>query len=144
MHSFNEEFYNRSTRHVNKHFDAHVPTEFFWRLYTNEVDHIHPTEVRKRFFYTAIAYALSSQAARMLLRIVDRFGFIEASDLMLIKILDLADDCFTTYPLLVGFPPKTKHEVIFDDSDIASNLVVIAGAPPYPKRDPWNLRLLND
>ena len=59
---------------------------------------------RKRFPYTGVAYALSGRGATALLDITDRYGFLQAADMMRIKLLDLIDGCYATDPLLVHLP----------------------------------------
>jgi hypothetical protein len=129
---YHEDLYRQAVRHVNPHFDAHIPTLFFPREFDAEMDTIPPTQPRRRFCYTTVSYALDSHAAQVLVDIVDRYGVIRAIDHTLHKLLDLSatkDRCYTTHPVLIEMMPLGKNKWHADDSDVQNDRSPIPGAP---------------
>ena len=136
MHNFNLMLYQLSVSHINSHFDQHIPSTFFQQIYDPEIDRIHPSVPRRRFFYTAIGYALSSQGARVLLDLVEQYGIRVSADLFLLKLLDLPntqDTCYTLHPVLVDMPQnRLETQATIQESEISSDGLVIYGAPRVP------------
>jgi hypothetical protein len=131
MLHINEALYPLSVKAVNKHFDTHVPTRFFERLFDEEIDEIYPIVERKRFGYTALAYVLSPQAAQKLLSLVGTSRRVPMNDLVLIKLLDLMQGCYTANPLLVITPKTSKPALLHaDDSDLQYDHETVKGALP--------------
>jgi len=114
---------------VNKYFVQHVPNTAYKHSFDPEVDLIDPAQPRRRFPYTGIAYALSSEGARILIDIIEKHGFIQPADIMRVKLLDLVDGCYTVHPLLVSIPEPTKHVAHADDSDIHYDDTILQGIP---------------
>lgn len=130
---YHEALYPSSVRHINSHFDQHIPTLNFPREFDAEMDTIPPTVPRRRFCYTTVSYLVSSAAAKVLVDIVDTYGVIRAIDHTLHKLLDLPnvkDGCYTSNPVLVDMMPLgQKHRWHADDSDVQIDRSPIPGAP---------------
>ena len=108
-----------ATVNVNDHFRRHVPSTAFYGNYDPEIDRIYPIQPRNRFLYTTISYMLSSEAARVLVDIVDQYSFVTAADSMLIKLQDLVPGCYVTSEMLVNTTmPADLSLATSDDSDI--------------------------
>jgi hypothetical protein len=67
------------------------------------MDSIPPSQPRRRFPYESTSYIMSSHAARVLVRLVEERGFVVPARFVLMKLLDLIDGCYTSYPFLVEF-----------------------------------------
>lgn len=120
----------------NRHFNEPALTQLFQKNYDPPLDETNPAYSRYRFFYTAIAYAISSRAARVLVQLVDDFGFERECDQMLIKLMDLPetqDGVYSTNPLLVH-PPEHSSDYHSKDTDIWSSTVSFSG---IPYGQPW-------
>ena len=106
---------------VNDHFARHLPTSYFQHDYLEGVDNFTRGEPTRRFFYTTIAYLISSNAARSLVDFVAKFGFRKAADHTLYRVLQWTPDAYATTPLLVTIPPRSAT----NDSDVQyeSNLL---------------------
>jgi hypothetical protein len=129
MMSVNAEIYPLAVKEVNPHFDAHIYTQLFMNSYDEETDPIHPSQPRRRFFYTAVAYVLSSHAAQTLVDIVDTYGFIKPADIMVMKLMDLVAGIYVARPLLVLLPPNSGDSLHPEDSDIQHDKSPIKGVP---------------
>ena len=99
--------------------------------YDPPLDLIAPDLPRRRFPYTGLAYALNRDSARILIELIDKYGFIQPADIMRIKLLDLVPGSYTAYPLLVTITLPKNHVAHADDSDIQHDATPVPGAPPY-------------
>ncbi len=119
---------------INEHFNAHKPTTFFKKDYDPNIDHIPPEQPRRRQFYTAIGYALSSHGARYLLNMLDEFGFSprSSSDIMLIKLMDLFDNVYALRPNLVVLPDTAFNSHKNYDTDIWGSTLSVPGSMHNP------------
>jgi hypothetical protein len=90
--------YQMNVRAVNSHFLQHVP----WVLGENHdsMDQGPATQPRRRFPYLAIAYVMSSHAARVLVELVEAKGFVVPAHVVLMKVLDLSKGCYTAAPFI--------------------------------------------
>ncbi len=123
---------------VNDHFRKHVPTTGFYGNFDPEIDRIYPIQPRNRFLYTAISYMLSSEAARVLVDIVDQYSFVTAADSMLIKLQDLVPGCYVTSEMLVNIPmPADLSLATSDDSNIKFEKQRLTGAPDIAPPASW-------
>lgn len=111
---------------VNDYFARHQPTLYFSHEYLDGVDNFTRGAPTRRYFYTSIAYLISSNAARSLVDMVATFGFRKAVDHTLYRVMAWTPDTFATTPLLVAIPPRLAH----NDSDVQyeSNLLEDAAA----------------
>ncbi len=137
------------TRPVNKHFREHIPAPLYdserplplYNAYIPAVDDVIPLEPRRIFFYTGIAYMLSSSAARELISMVSEKGLAVANDMLVMRLLDrIVPGCYVVDPLLVRVPPSVRTDRIHaDDTDIQDGFSPVTGAPPKsgPFPDPW-------
>ncbi len=94
----NEAAYAQKVRHVNDHFDQHIPT--ITNGNHDSMDHLLSSQPRRRFSYAATSYIMSSEAARRLVKLVEDKGFNVPTAYVLMKLLDLVDGCYTAYPYL--------------------------------------------
>ena len=72
--AFSMELHTKMVRPVNRRFDEHIPTTNIILYYEPGMDPIPVHKPRRLFPYTAVAYILSSDAARILLKLVDQYG----------------------------------------------------------------------
>ena len=94
----NDVYFRESTVAVNSHFVEHV-ARLLDGNYDN-MDHLLPTQPRKRFWYSSRAYVMSTEAAKTLTSLVREKGFLVPTFAVLMKLLDLIDGCYTAYPML--------------------------------------------
>jgi hypothetical protein len=135
----NEQFYNKSVKYFNARFDRHIKTEFFHRLYAPEMDSVFPVAPRRMFGYTAIAYMLSSDAARSLVALIhEKGGFVDPADATLTRLMDMVPIVYAPRPMLVHMPPVSKvGQLHSDDSDLWYNEDTVPGAPIIKRPQPW-------
>lgn len=119
-----------STNPVSPHFDEHLPNHIFDNNFHPMIDTVYPTRARPRFFYTAIAYMLSSEAAQRLVTMIAEYGFVAGNDEMAIKLFDLMPGCYVAHPFLVQLStPENANRVHSEDTDIQDDHESIPGAP---------------
>ncbi len=97
----NKDSYELATRRVSNHFDQHK-----FRIVSanhDSMDHIDPSQPRKRFPYGSIGYVISSNAARILVELVKNKTFVVPAGFVVMKLMDLVDGCYTARPQLIGF-----------------------------------------
>ncbi len=81
---------------------------------------------------------LSSEAARVLVDIVDQYSFVNAADLMLIKLQDLVPGCYVTSEMLVNTTmPADPSLATSEDSDIQFEKQRLTGAPDIAPPAIW-------
>ena len=132
------ELHPQSIVRVTPHFYEHIPTTLFWRLFDPKIDVAYPIHRRKLTGYTAIAYALSSAAAKKLVSIIETHGFPQSLDSMLDRMIDLDPACYVVQPLLVNLPTTSnKNQLHADDSDLWHNKDVVTGAPKITFPNDW-------
>ena len=98
MQNGNEYEYTQRVEHVNAHFDQHIAMLSEGNY--DSMDDIPPSQPRRRFPYLATSYIMSSEAARTLVQLVDKRGFVVPAQYVLMKLLDLVSGCYTAYPCL--------------------------------------------
>ena len=91
------------------------------------MDDIKPHQPRRRFPYNAIAYIMSTAAAKTLVNLVDTRGFLASAPDALGKLLDLMDGCYTATPLLV----RTVFDVssVMRVNEVPSEIARLPKAP---------------
>ncbi len=100
---------------VTSHFARHTARVFSGMHDT--MDSTPPTLPRRRFPYDSTAYAISSNAARKLVHLVATKQFVSPTPMVLVKLLDLVDGCYTLQPLLAS-PKVIPHMIcapFYDD-----------------------------
>ena len=135
--AFADSLYSTMTTRFNRRFDTHIPTTKVILYYDPGMDPIHVSKPRRIFPYTAVAYILSSEAARILVSLVDKYGFVQPADHMVDKLMDLTGTSYTAHPLLVVLPKPTKAVDHADESDIQRNFYRIINAPPMENPPFW-------
>jgi hypothetical protein len=119
-----------STKAISAHFDEHITTTAFDMNFHAMMDTVYPIRPRHRFFYTAIAYMLSSEAAQRLVSLIDEYGFVAGNDEVAIKLFDMIPGCYVAHPLLVYVSTSSDDSRIHsEDTDIQDNVDPVAGAP---------------
>ena len=133
----NERLYAGSVSNVNAHFDEHIDTELFPQLFDPTVDTRYPITPRRRFPYSSIAYALSSNAAQKLLSMIEEEGFHAPVATTLVRLMDLHAGCyFSVYPKLVSASVAAmaaEHDGVWPKAGHA-----IQGAPALSQPAHWH------
>ena len=135
------DIYSTTTKNVTLRFDTHLPSFASGMDFSPEVDTVYPISRRRRFFYTAVSYILSSSAARHLVSLVEAHGIVTAADVTLMKLMDLVAGCYTLNPLLIGYPVPEDAMQHSDDTDIQNSQLRVNNAPMMPITKPWMLCL---
>lgn len=107
---------------VNRAIMSHLPTRFFSHDFIDDIDIGVRGGASRRYFYTAVAYAIHSDAARYLVDMVNAHGFRRGADHVLYRVMDRFEQVYATHPLLV-------HQAAPKDTDIQDDMLPV-GDPP--------------
>ena len=122
---------------INPYFARHVPGQYYMRLYDQEMDFGGMKDLRRRFLYTTISYIISSAGARVMLDLVEQYGYRHPADNMLMRLQDRTETAFVTLPLLVRMPPFKPGTSTDANSDIQFDFDLIPGSPGHPDNCIW-------
>ena len=106
---------------VNRAFMQHLPTRYFSHDFIEDIDIGVRGGASRRYFYTAIAYGISSEGARALVDIIINHGFRRGADHMLYRLMDRFDAVYALNPLLVS--PTGS------DTDIQEDMLPVGDLP---------------
>lgn len=96
---------------INDHFSQHRLTQYFQHDFLEGVDNFTRGEPTRRFFYTSIAYLISSNAARSLVDHIRTFGFRKAADHTLYRLMAWTPRTYAVTPLPVTIPRRRDSDV---------------------------------
>lgn len=99
---------------VNRAFMRHLPTVAFSHDYFADADAPLVDGRTRRFHYTTLAYALSSEGARAMVNIVESMGFRRGADHMLYRLMDHTEHAYAASPLLAFPAPATATDIQTD------------------------------
>lgn len=106
---------------VNRAFMQHIPTRYFSHDFIDELDSGQRGGASRRYFYTAVAYGISSDGARALVDLIIKYGFRRGADHMLYRLMDRFEQVYATHPLLVQ--PSGSN------TDIQEDMLPVGEAP---------------
>jgi hypothetical protein len=107
MLSRNIDWQQKHVEAVNGHFDIHLHRDI--GDFHDPMDRHNIKKPQRRFPYSANAYIISTGAARLLAQIVDEVHFLVPTFVVVVKLMDLMDGCYTARPMLVK--PRVDHDV---------------------------------